>query len=461
MTGYIDSLIDNRVGKFLRNAMPMNYEFLADYPDFLSFFLIFLITALLISGVKGSSRVNNIFTIINMATILIMIVTGFFYSKPENWSIPKESIPEEYRAKAGEGGFLPFGIAGVFVGAAKCFYGFVGFDCVATTGEEAKKPERNIPLSILISLVIIFLAYFSVSTVLTMMWPYYMQDPEAPFIHIFNELHLTTIKWIITVGALFALANSLFGSLFPIPRVIYSMAIDGLVYKFLAKVNKSTQTPIIATAFCGLLAGLMALVFDLDQLIDMMSIGTLLAYTIVAISVLILRYKNENPVQIEGSEYSAGQIGRQLINMNFIKTPNNLTSMISNFGILFFCLISIAFCLFLNHITNYSPVEVIILVVLVAGMLLTMLIIGRQPVATLKINFKVPFVPIIPCASILINLLLMFQLDPHTWIRLSIWLVIGYFIYFFYGLKHSTEAGRVINVNVGKVTSTNVKDASV
>lgn len=95
-----------------------------------------------------------------------------YTANPENWKIPKDQIPDSF-THGGEGGFMPFGIAGVMAGAAKCFFGFVGFDCVATTGEEAQNPKRNIPLAIVVSLIIIFIAYFGVSVVLTMMWPYY------------------------------------------------------------------------------------------------------------------------------------------------------------------------------------------------------------------------------------------------------------------------------------------------
>lgn len=92
----------------------------------------------------------------------------------KNWTIKVEDIPKTVE-NPGEGGFFPFGAAGVMAGAAKCFYGFVGFDAIATTGEEAKNPQRNIALAIVISLIIIFFAYFGISTVLTLMWPYYDQ----------------------------------------------------------------------------------------------------------------------------------------------------------------------------------------------------------------------------------------------------------------------------------------------
>ena len=105
---------------------------------------------------------------------------------------------------------MPYGFAGVMAGAAKCFYGFVGFDTIATTGEEAKNPQRNIPLAIVISLIIIFFAYFGISTVLTMMWPYYDQDPNAPFPYVFDAIELPVIKWIVTIGKVFIIFLEIF-----------------------------------------------------------------------------------------------------------------------------------------------------------------------------------------------------------------------------------------------------------
>lgn len=161
------------MAKTLESVMPIRLDYLGTYPDFLSFFLVLLVAVLLAMGVKESSNMNIVFTAVNLVTICVMIVSGAIKADPANWQIPKDQIPEG--VNGGEGGFMPFGIAGVMAGAAKCFYGFVGFDCVATTGEEAKRPERDIPWAIVMALLIIFLSYFGVSTVLTMMWPYYLQ----------------------------------------------------------------------------------------------------------------------------------------------------------------------------------------------------------------------------------------------------------------------------------------------
>lgn len=110
-------------------------------------------------------------TVTNLLIVIFVVICGCIKADFGNWSIPAENVPE----KAGVGGFLPFGVAGVMKGAAICFYAFIGFDVIATAGEEAKNPKKSIPLSICLSLFIIFLSYFSISTVLTLMIPYYEQ----------------------------------------------------------------------------------------------------------------------------------------------------------------------------------------------------------------------------------------------------------------------------------------------
>ncbi|XP_037032662.1 high affinity cationic amino acid transporter 1-like [Bradysia coprophila] len=435
LSGYVDELFEKKMSIYLQSILPIDIDFLANYPDILSFFIIMLLAALLSTGVKESSILNNVFTTVNIITVLIVLVAGGIKCDPANWNIPKDQIPEGI--KGGEGGFMPYGIAGIMAGAAKCFYGFVGFDCVATTGEEAKNPQRNIPLSIVISLIIIFLAYFGISTVLTMMWPYYLQNPTAPFPHVFQQIGWIEIKWIVSIGAIFALCTSLLGAMFPLPRVLYAMAQDGILYKILKRIHPKTQTPVVASMLSGLLAAFMALIFDLHQLIDMMSIGTLLAYTIVSVCVLVLRYNDD--AMVDEVSVTLPQFLRQLANINFIKRPNSLSSYITKIGVVVFSALSIVLCSILGYADITSVVTIVLISIVCGAMALVVLIIGRQPPADDNLSFKVPWVPVVPCLSVFINLYLMFQLDMHTWIRFVVWIVIGYIIYFTYGIQHSVE----------------------
>ncbi|KAL4707995.1 hypothetical protein ACJJTC_010611 [Scirpophaga incertulas] len=340
MANYIDSLCNNTIGATMREIAPINVAFLADYPDFFAFALVLLITILLAIGVKESTKLNNVFTALNMATVIVVVIAGAIKSNPANWRIKLEDIPAEYQASAGAGGFMPWGVAGVMAGAAKCFFGFVGFDCVATTGEEARNPKRDIPLSIVLSLVIIFVSYFSIATVLTMMWPYYLQDADAPFPHVFTVAGLPAVKWIVTVGAVFALCTSLLGAMFPLPRVLYAMGADGVLFRPLAAIHSRTRTPLRATLLSGLLSAAMAAIFNLNQLIDMMSIGTLLAYTIVATSVLILRYEEDESTIPLGSKPRAETpytVARQAFNLLGLKEPTQLSANIAKTTICILC----------------------------------------------------------------------------------------------------------------------------
>lgn len=121
----------------------------------------------------------------------------------KNWQIDPADIPEGI--DGGEGGFAPWGFLGVMKGAATCFYGFVGFDAIATTGEEVKNPQRALPLAFIIALSVIFMAYFGISSVLTLMWPYWDQSETAPFPHVYDRLGWVIPKWIVAVGACFGL----------------------------------------------------------------------------------------------------------------------------------------------------------------------------------------------------------------------------------------------------------------
>ncbi|XP_062534135.1 cationic amino acid transporter 3-like [Armigeres subalbatus] len=454
MSGYIDELSGNKISTALKETMGMNVSFLSDYPDFFSFVVVLILAALLAYGVKESTLLNNIFTGVNLCVIGVVLVAGGMNCDPANWNIKPEDIPEGI--DGGVGGFAPYGFAGIMAGAAKCFYGFVGFDCIATTGEEAKNPSRNIPLAIVISLIIIFLAYFGISTVLTMALPYYLQNPDAPFPHLFNQLEWHAIKWIVSIGAIFALCTSLLGAMFPLPRVLYAMSSDGIIYKKLRTVHPKTQTPVFSTILAGLLAATMAMLFNLQQLIDMMSIGTLMAYTIVAVSVLVLRYEDRTLVQ--STNVTIPNVFRQLFNVDKLQNPTTLSSSIVKFGICVFAILVCAVCtIFIvatDELAEAYPGTVAAVCVLGAFMILLIIITALQPTESTKLTFKVPLVPLLPMLSVFFNLYLMFQLDAGTWVRFAIWVIIGYIIYFTYGIKHSVEGAmaKEIPVNGNGVT---------
>lgn len=148
-----------------------------------------------------------------------------------------------------------------------------------------------------------------------------------------------------------------------------------------------------------------------------------LAYTIVSVCVLVLRYNDD--AMVEEVNVTLPQFLRQLVNISFNKRPNSLSSYITKIGVVVFSLLSIVICILLGYTEITSVVTITIIGIVCAAMLLVLVIIGRQPPAEDDLSFKVPWVPVIPCLSVFINLYLMFQLDIHTWIRFLVWLVIG------------------------------------
>ncbi|XP_034997910.1 probable cationic amino acid transporter [Hippoglossus stenolepis] len=260
------------------------------YPDLLALFIALLVTAIIALGVRNSVGFNNVLNVVNLVVWVFMIIAGLFFLSAGNW----------------EGGrFLPYGWSGVMKGAATCFYAFIGFDIIATTGEEAKNPNTSIPYAITASLVTCLTAYVSVSVILTLMVPYDLIDGSAPLIEMFAVHGFLWGKYTVAVGSIAGLTVSLLGSLFPMPRVIYAMAQDGLLFRCLSHVSALTHTPAAACLVSGIFAALLALLVSLRDLIEMMSIGTLLAYTLVSVCVLLLRYQPDE--HTDTHQFSSGE----------------------------------------------------------------------------------------------------------------------------------------------------------
>ena len=282
LSGCFDYVIGHAIRNLtLKHIGTFHIPTLGDtYLDFLSCILTLVVTGVLASGVKQSSVFSTVCNVVNLAVVGFIIIAGAFYVRRENWSQ--------------KSGFFPYGVSGVLGGAATCFYAFVGFDVIATTGQETKNPQRTIPLAIMISLFIVFMCYFSVSSIITLMLPYYKLDKLSPIPNAFAQRGLHIATYIVGIGAVCGLSASLMGSLFPLPRIIYAMANDGLLFESFRKISCRSDIPFVATIYPGILTSILALVFNLDELVEMMSIGTLLAYTLVSLCVLILRYQPDN-----------------------------------------------------------------------------------------------------------------------------------------------------------------------
>ncbi|KFV05004.1 Cationic amino acid transporter 3, partial [Tauraco erythrolophus] len=463
-----DNIIGNHISTFFMNKTTVHLPgVLAERPDFFALFLIGLLTTLLAFGVSESALVNKIFTAVNLVVLGFVIIAGFVKGDIKNWQLSEEDYNQSYvdwwdnirKEDFGSGGFVPFGLEGILSGAATCFYAFVGFDCIATTGEEARNPQRSIPIGIIVSLLICFVAYFGVSAALTLMVPYFLLNKDSPLPEAFKAVGWEPARYAVAVGSLCALSTSLLGSMFPMPRVIYAMAEDGLLFRFLSSINRRTKTPLAATITSGFFAAVMAFLLDLKDLVDLMSIGTLLAYSLVAVCVLILRYqsgqlnspkamemlelnRNEelimNPTVIAASAEQEKTLSLMTLFNPPTDTPTALSGRIVYVSTLI-TVICVVLTLKVTALKDASVAWITALVLLLVALLIPTVIVWRQPQSNVRLNFKVPFLPLLPIFSIFINVLLMVQLSANTWVLFAIWMAVGFMIYFSYGIRNSVE----------------------
>jgi APA family basic amino acid/polyamine antiporter len=248
-----------------------------------AFIIALLITAILVIGIKESARFNATIVVIKVSVVLFVIFVGFKFVNTANWGHDWSS-------------FAPYGFSGVGAGAAYIFFAYIGFDAVSTTAQEAKNPQRDLPIGIITSLVVCTALYILVASVLTGMVPWREINIEAPIAHAFLDRGLTTASHVITLGALAGLTSVMLVMLLGQTRVLYSMANDGLLpKKFFAEIHPKFRTPWKNTVLVGLLAAVVGSVTPIDDIGKMVNIGTLLAFVIVCAAIMVLR--KTNPTQ--------------------------------------------------------------------------------------------------------------------------------------------------------------------
>lgn len=244
--------------------------------------IVALLSALLLGGIKQSAMINNVIVVIKVGVILLFIAFGISYIDTSNWT---PYIPQN------QGEYGIFGWSGILRGAAVVFYAYLGFDALATAAQEAKNPQKDMPKGILISLLICALLYIAVTAVLTGMVNYKELNVGAPIALAIDRAGdgLAWLRPLIKLGAIAGLSSVILVMMLGQSRIYYSISKDGLLPKFFSKVNAKKGTPQNATVFSSIATGVIAGLFPLHVLNELVSIGTLLAFTIVCIGILVLR----------------------------------------------------------------------------------------------------------------------------------------------------------------------------
>ncbi|KAG5224278.1 cationic amino acid transporter family protein [Salix suchowensis] len=427
--------------------------------------LVLVVTGLLCVGIKESTLAQAVVTSINVCVMLFIIIVGSYLGFKTGWT--GYELPT---------GYFPFGVDGMLAGSATVFFAYIGFDSVASTAEEVKNPQRDLPLGIGLALSICCSLYMLVSVVIVGLVPYYAMDPDTPISSAFAAHGMQWAAYLITAGAVMALCSTLMGSMLPQPRILMAMARDGLLPSFFSDVNKSTQVPVKSTLVTGFGAAVLSFFMDVSQLAGMVSVGTLLAFTMVAISVLILRYVPPDEVPFPSSlqdisilyvyeEKAVVHAGtskdstlpllgktttidypmlvKQEAQGNFVLNEGK-RRVIAGWTIAATCIGAALLTYAASDLSLPSLLRFTMCgiggALLLSGLIVLTCI--EQDDARHRFGhsggFTCPFVPLLPIVCILVNIYLLINLGAATWIRVSVWLVVGVLVYAFYGRTHSS-----------------------
>ncbi|XP_038432933.1 cationic amino acid transporter 3-like isoform X4 [Canis lupus familiaris] len=458
-----DYLIVNQISESISEYIP---RVLADNLVYFTMVLWFFLLEIQDLGFRGFFRVFKLFTLVKLLVLSFVIISGFVKGDLHNWRLTEEDYIKgglndtSSLGLLGSGGFMPFGFQGILQGAATCFYAFIGFAVIVTRVKESHKPERSIPMGIVISLLTCILVYLGVSAAITLMVPYYQLRPGSLLPEAFLHIGWGLAYYVVAVAIFCSIFASMYCSLtHPILFVISMMAKDGLLFPVLARVITGTYAQLVFRIFIYVIGVIILFFFGFADLLDLRSIATLLSYSLVAFCVLIIRYQpesrnkeneaeeqeenelNEAEVQ-EESLPAAEKLTLQGLFFPGSPTPTPLSGRVVYVCSSLLVLLLIVLCLVLAQWPGWLSGDpgwitvVVLLLVLITGFTG---IIWRQPQNSTPLHFKVPGLPLLPLLSIFLNVCLMMQMTAGTWARFGAWMLTGFVIYFAYGIQHSLK----------------------
>ena len=367
-----------------------------------------LITAIVYIGIQESKTTSNVLVLLKVAIVIMVIVVGSFYVNPANWSP-----------------FAPNGIGGVLRGVSAVFFAYIGFDAISTTAEECRNPQKDLPKAMIYVLAICTVLYILVTLVLTGMVNYKELAVGDPLAFVFERLDLNVIAGIIGVSAVVATTSVLLVFQLGQPRIWMTMSRDGLLPKRFSNIHPKFKTPSFSTIIAGLLVGLPTLFFNLKEMTDFTSIGTLFAFALVSGGILLLD-RNDLPQ-------------RKGFRVPYINGKYIVTLLLVTCAFLVYKLDPEAWSAFMSlsvpEGTAQNAADGIGFWNLLEHKILTLgFILVSVMMAWLTYSRNLSLIPVL---GLLINLYLMTELGVTNWARFLIWLFVGLIIYFAYGYKHS------------------------
>ncbi|XP_043716511.1 cationic amino acid transporter 9, chloroplastic-like isoform X2 [Telopea speciosissima] len=356
--------------------------------------LLAVLTIILCLGVRESSALNSIMTTTKIIIVLLVIVVGSFKVDVSNWSP-----------------FAPNGFKAVMTGATVVFFAYVGFDAVANSAEESKKPQRDLPIGILGSLLACAILYVAVCLVITGMVPYKFLGEDAPLSEAFASKGLKWVTILISIGAVAGLTTTLLVGLYVQSRLYFGLGRDGLLPSIFAKVHPTRHTPIHSQVWVGVVAGILGGLFNVHVLSHILSVGSLTGYSVVSACVVSLRWKDKASSLVSSRWISNWQEGVM-------------------------CLVAVACSGFVAGLCYRFDALIWLLVPIITGILGAVALYYRQAYMEAS-GFSCPGVPIVPVACIFFNIFLFAQLHYEAWIRFVILSIVSVGIYAFYGQYHA------------------------